>query len=63
MRIMVASTKTATAMPRPTALVSMIPVNANAPVTTMMIAAADVMMPAVATRPLETLAVFESPFS
>jgi hypothetical protein len=29
----------------------------------MMIAAAEVMIPAVETRPLETLAVFESPFS
>ncbi len=62
-RIIVASTKTATARPRPTALVRTMPVNAKAPVTTMMIAAAEVMMPAVATSPLATLAVFESPFS
>ncbi len=63
MRMIVASTKTATARPRPTALVRMMPVKAKAPVTTMMIAAADVIIPAVATRPLETLAVLESPFS
>src|SRR5215218_7606235 len=62
-RMIVASTKTATASPSPMALVRMIPVKAKAPVTTMMIAAADVMMPAVVTRPFETLAVLESPFS
>ena len=39
------------------------PVKAKAPVTTIMIAAAEVIMPAVATRPLATLAVLESPFS
>src|SRR5215208_4152251 len=62
-RMIVASTNTATARPRPIALVRTIPVQAKAPVTTMMIAAAEVMIPAVATRPLETLAVLESPFS
>src|SRR5215217_1878932 len=61
--ITVASTKTATASPRPTAFVRTMPVKAKAPVTTMIIAAADVMIPAVATSPLATLAVFESPFS
>src|ERR671910_3448362 len=62
-RMIVASTNTATARPRPIALVRTIPVREKAPVTTMMIAAAEVMIPAVPTRPLETLAVLESPFS
>src|SRR5215218_1101062 len=62
-RIMVASTKTATASPKPTALVVVMPVKANAPVTTTTMAAAEVIMPAVATRPWATLAVFDSPCS
>src|SRR5215212_2741708 len=63
MRIIVASTKTATARPRPMVLVMMTLLKANAPVTTITMAAADVMMPAVDTSPFATLAVLESPFS
>src|SRR5215216_871546 len=62
-RMIVASTKTATARPRPIALVIMTLLKVNAPVTTMIIAAADVMIPAVDTSPFATLAVLESPFS
>src|SRR5918994_7770735 len=62
-RTIVASTNTATARPRPMALVRTMPVRAKAPVTTMIMAAAEGMIPAVATSPLETLAGFESPFS
>ncbi len=62
-RMIVASTNMATASPSPTAFVRIMPVKAKAPVTTMMIAAAEVMIPAVATSPLATLAVLESPFS
>ena len=51
-RMIVASTKTATARPRPIALVMMTLLKANAPVTTMIMAAADVMMPAVAAKVL-----------
>src|SRR5919112_1515371 len=46
MRMIVASTKTATARPRPIALVMMTLLKANAPVTTMIMAAADVMIAA-----------------
>src|SRR5918994_3585508 len=62
-RMIVASTKTATARPRPTALVMMTLLKANAPVTTMIMAAADVMIPAVDDTPVATLAVKASPFS
>jgi hypothetical protein len=62
-RMIVASTKTATARPRPTALVMMTLLKANALVTTMIMAAADVMIPAVDPSPFTTLAVLESPFS
>src|SRR5919112_5170548 len=55
-RMIVASTNTATARPRPTALVMMTLLKANAPVTTMTMAAADVMIPAVDTSPFSTLA-------
>src|SRR5215216_3583420 len=63
MRMIVASTNTATARPRPIALVMMTLLKAKAPVTTIIMAAADVMIPAVDTRPFATLAVLESPFS
>src|SRR5215204_843818 len=63
MRMIVASTNTATASPSPMALVVTMPVKAKAPVTTMMMAAAEVMMPAVATSPFATLAVLDSPYS
>src|SRR5918911_1234458 len=63
MRMIVASTNTATARPRPIAFVMMTLLKANAPVTTMIMAAADVMIAAVDTSPFATLAVLESPFS
>src|SRR5918994_1521758 len=47
MRMIVASTNTATARPRPIALVMMTLLKAKAPVTTIIMAAADVMIPAV----------------
>src|SRR5918994_4451982 len=62
-RMIVASTNTATARPRPIALVMMTLLKAKAPVTTIIMAAADVMIPAVDTRPFATLAELESPFS
>src|SRR3712207_9194069 len=55
-RMIVASTKTATARPRPTALVMMTLLKANAPVTTMIMAAADVMIPAADPSALARLA-------
>src|ERR671920_2394270 len=55
MRMIVASTKTATARPRPIALVMMTLLKANAPVTTMTMAAADVMIPAGGNRTLFSL--------
>ena len=54
--------ETATARPRPTALVMITLLKANAPVTMTMMAAADVMIPAVDASPLATLAVLESRF-
>jgi hypothetical protein len=62
-RVIVASTKTATARPKPTAFVTMTLLKAKAPVTTMIMAAAAVMMPAVEVSLFATLAVLESPFS
>jgi hypothetical protein len=50
--MIVASTKIATARLKPTALMRTMSVNAKAPATTMMIAAAEVMMPAVVVRDL-----------